>query len=102
MSNISIKKGDLLLELFSEEIPARMQSDAESQIESLFKKLLDNKGISYNSILTYSGPRHLALIIKKLDLKQKDQKINKKGPRIGSSRKAIEGFLRSNNINFSN
>ena len=56
MSDISIKKGDLLLELFSEEIPARMQSDAESQIESLFKKSLDNKGISYNSILTYSGP----------------------------------------------
>ena len=63
MSDISIKKGDLLLEFFSEEIPARMQSDAESQIESLFKKSLDNKGISYSSILTYSGPRHLALIL---------------------------------------
>ena len=102
MSDISIKKGDLLLEFFSEEIPARMQSDAESQIESLFKKSLDNKGISYNSILTYSGPRHLALIIKQLDLKQKDQIINKKGPKIGSSEKAIQGFLKSNNINFSN
>lgn len=101
MINSSCKKADLLLEFFSEEIPARMQLNSEKQLETLLKKSLANRGIGYDSFITYSGPRHLAVIIKKLDLKQKDQIKNKRGPRLGSNQKAIDGFLKSNNIHFS-
>ncbi len=99
MSNDDGEKGDLLLELFSEEIPARMQIGSEKQLTSLFEKSLMDRDIGYGPISTYSSPRHLSVIIKNVDLKQKNQIIEKRGPRLGSNEKAIHGFLKSNNIN---
>jgi len=99
MSNTYSRKGDLLLELFSEEIPARMQIGSEKQLSSLFEKSLMNRDIGYGPISTYSSSRHLSVIIKNIDLKQKNQIIEKRGPRLGSNEKAIHGFLKSNNIN---
>ena len=98
MSKNNDNKGKLLLELFSEEIPARMQINSEKQLSSLFEKSLIKRDIGYGSFLTFSSSRHLSIIINNLDLKQKNQIIEKRGPRVGSDKKAINGFLKSNNI----
>ena len=98
MSVNNDNKGKLLLELFSEEIPARMQINSEKQLSSLFEKSLIKRDIGYGSFLTFSSSRHLSIIINNLDLKQKNQIIEKRGPRVGSDKKAINGFLKSNNI----
>ena len=98
MSKNNDNKGKLLLELFSEEIPARMQINSEKQLSSLFEKSLIKRDIGYGLFSTFSSSRHLSVIINNLDLKQKNQKIEKRGPRVGSDKKAISGFLKSNNI----
>ena len=98
MSKNKGEKGNLLLELFSEEIPARMQTDSEKQLTNLFEKSLMNRDIGYGPISTFCSPRHLSVIIKNIDLKQKNQIIEKRGPRLGSNEKAIHGFLKSNNL----
>ena len=98
MSKNNDNKGKLLLELFSEEIPARMQINSEKQLSSLFEKSLIKRDIGYGSFLTFSSSRHLSIIINNLDLKQKNQIIEKRGPRVGSEKKAIDGFLKSNSI----
>ena len=98
MGRIDILKGNLLLEFFSEEIPARMQLNSEKQLENLLTKSLTESGIAFSNFKTYSSPRHLSIIIKNIDLKQKDQKIEKRGPRHNANQKAIDGFLKSNNL----
>ena len=101
MSKIDAQKGDLLVEFFSEEIPARFQVGSGEQLENLFVKKLVSKEVSFDSCKTYTGPRHLAIIIRDIDLVQKDQLVEKRGPRLGSDEKAINGFLKSNNISLS-
>ena len=71
MSKNNNKKGKLLLELFSEEIPARMQISSEKQLSSLFQKSLIKRNIGYGLFSTFSSSRHLSVIINNLDLKQK-------------------------------
>ena len=75
MNNHESNKGNLLLELFSEEIPARMQVDSEKQLENLFTSSLSSRGINYEICFTYSGPRHLSLIVNNIELIQQDKKI---------------------------
>jgi glycyl-tRNA synthetase beta chain len=89
------------LEIFSEEIPARMQLESEKQLERLFKSSLSSRGIGYEECFTYSGPRHLSLIINNIELTQKDKNIEIRGPRVGSNEKALTGFLKSKKINIS-
>ena len=101
MSKNDRQKGDLLVEFFSEEIPARMQVESGKQLENLLQKSLVSRDISFNQCKIYTGPRHLAIIIRDLDLIQKNQVIEKRGPRLGSDEKAINGFLKSNNISLS-
>ena len=101
MSKIDAQKGDLLVEFFSEEIPARLQVGSGEQLEYLFVKKLVSRELSFDSCKTYTGPRHLAIIIRDIDLVQKDQLVEKRGPRVGSDEKAINGFLKSNNISLS-
>ena len=101
MSKIDAQRGDLLVEFFSEEIPARLQVGSGEQLENLFVKKLVSREVSFVSCKTYTGPRHLAIIIRDLDLVQKDQLVEKRGPRLGSDEKAINGFLKSNNISLS-
>ena len=101
MSKIDAKRGDLLVEFFSEEIPARFQVESGEQLENLFVKKLVSREVSFGSCKTYTGPRHLAIIIRDIDLVQKDQLVEKRGPRLGSDEKAINGFLKSNNISLS-
>ena len=98
MNNMKKSRGNLLLEFFSEEIPARMQLNSEIQLQNLFVKSLTQRDIAYESLKTFSGPRHLSIIIKSIELEQKDQEIEKRGPRFDANQKAIDGFLKSNQL----
>jgi glycyl-tRNA synthetase beta chain len=86
---------DLLLELFSEEIPARMQSGAAKELERLVAGALSDRGLLFESAKSFAGPRRLTLAIGGLPAKQPDASEERKGPRVGAPEKAIEGFLRS-------
>jgi glycyl-tRNA synthetase beta chain len=86
---------ELLLELFSEEIPARMQAQAAKDLERLVVGSLSDRGLLFEGIKAFSGPRRLTLVIAGLPAQQKDVEEERKGPRVGAPEKAIEGFLRS-------
>ena len=86
---------DLLLELFSEEIPARMQQKAARDLERLMNERLIAAGFLPEGVKAFAGPRRLALIATGLPARQPDRQEEKKGPRVGAPEKAIEGFLKS-------
>src|SRR5499427_2681279 len=86
---------DLLLELFSEEIPARMQARAAEDLKTIVTGRLVDAGLVYEGARAFATPRRLALTIQGLPNRQPDLKEEKKGPRVGSPEKAIEGFLKS-------
>jgi len=86
---------DLLLELFSEEIPARMQVQAAKDLERLVVGALSDRGLLFEAAKAFAGPRRLTLAITGLPFKQPDVSEEKKGPRVGAPEKAIEGFLKS-------
>jgi glycyl-tRNA synthetase beta chain len=85
---------DLLLELFSEEIPARMQVRAAEDLQRLVGDALQAAGLSFSTSAAESGPRRLSLQIEGLSARSADIREEKKGPRVGAPEKAIEGFLR--------
>ncbi|MCM8557123.1 glycine--tRNA ligase subunit beta [Sphingomicrobium sediminis] len=85
---------DFLLELFSEEIPARMQAKARADLERLFAAQLANAGLKADSITTYSTPRRLALIAIGLPAETEAVREETKGPPTAAPDQAIEGFLR--------
>ncbi len=85
----------LLLELFSEEIPARMQKRAEEDLAKAFGEKLKATGLDAKAIKTFSAPRRLGLFIDDLPAKAADVNEEKKGPRVGSPDQAIQGFLKS-------
>lgn len=89
---------DLLLELFSEEIPARMQAQGAKDLERLVIGALSDRGLLLEAAKVFSGPRRLTLAINGLPAKQPDVSEEKKGPRINAPEKAIEGFLRSASV----
>lgn len=86
---------DLLLELFSEEIPARLQANAAKDLERMMNERLVAAGFAPEGVKAFAGPRRLALIATGLPLRQPDRIQEKKGPRVGAPEKAIEGFLKS-------
>src|SRR5690349_12911757 len=86
---------DLLLELFSEEIPARMQARAAEDLKTIVTGKLVDAGLVYEGARAFATPRRLALTIQGLPNRQPDLKEEKKGPRVGSPEKAVEGFLKS-------
>ena len=63
MNNMEKSRGNLLLEFFSEEIPARMQLNSEIQLQNLFVKSLTQRDIAFESFKTFSGPRHLSICL---------------------------------------
>lgn len=86
---------DLLLELLSEEIPARMQAGAATELERLVVGALSEQGILFESVRRFFGPRRLTLAFAGLPLKQPEVSEERKGPRVGAPQPAIDGFLRS-------
>jgi glycyl-tRNA synthetase beta chain len=86
---------ELFLELFSEEIPARMQAQAQENLKKLVTDALVERGLVYEGAKAFSTPRRLALSVHGLPARQPDQREEKKGPRVGAPEKAIEGFLKS-------
>jgi glycyl-tRNA synthetase beta chain len=84
----------LLLEFFSEEIPARMQARAEADLERLMMDKLTAAGFLPEGVKAFSTPRRLALVVEGLPPRQPDVREERKGPRVGAPEKALEGFLR--------
>ncbi|MBB6308283.1 glycine--tRNA ligase subunit beta [Xanthobacter tagetidis] len=85
---------DLLLELFSEEIPARMQAQAAEALRKLVTDKLVERGLIYEGAKAFVTPRRLALSVHGLPGRQADQKEEKKGPRVGAPEAALQGFLK--------
>ncbi len=89
---------DFLLELRSEEIPARMQAGARENLAKLFTAELAKAGLSAGEIVTYAGPRRLALIAKGLPAATEAVSEEVKGPRASAPPQALEGFLRKTGL----
>ncbi|MCK5908802.1 MAG: glycine--tRNA ligase subunit beta, partial [Caulobacter sp.] len=88
----------LLLELFSEEIPARMQAQAAKDLERMAREHLAAAGFLPEALTTFAGPRRLTLVAEGLPLAQADRKEELKGPRVGAPPQAMEGFLRKTGL----
>lgn len=86
---------ELLLELFSEEIPARMQAQAAEDLKRLVTEALGERGLGFEGAASFATPRRLALHIAGLPARQPDLREEKKGPRVGAPQAAVEGFLKS-------
>ena len=88
----------LLIELFSEEIPARMQVQAARDFERMAREKLAGEGLLPQALKTFSGPRRLTLVAEGLPAAQGDRHEERKGPKVGSPDAAISGFLRSTGL----
>ena len=86
---------DLLLELFSEEIPARMQARAAADLKRLVTDALIERGLAYEGAAAFATPRRLALHVAGIPVRQPDTREEKKGPRVGAPDAAVQGFLKS-------
>ena len=86
---------DLLLEFFSEEIPARMQPRAMEDLKKLVTDRLVEAGLVYEGAKAFATPRRIALAVHGVPARQKDIREEKKGPRVGAPEAAVAGFLKS-------
>ena len=86
---------DLLLELFSEEIPARMQRKAAEDLKKLVTDALVERGLVYEGAKAFATPRRLALHIAGLPVRGRDVREERKGPRVGAPDAAVQGFLKA-------
>ncbi|WP_119272015.1 glycine--tRNA ligase subunit beta [Taklimakanibacter deserti] len=92
---------ELLLELFSEEIPARMQAKAAEDLKSLVTNALVDLGLVYEGAQAHATPRRLVLSVEGLAARTKDVTEERKGPRIDAPEQAIQGFLKSTGLELS-
>jgi glycyl-tRNA synthetase beta chain len=86
---------DLLIELFSEEIPARMQRRAAADMEKLVTDALVAAGLPYEGARAFATPRRLALTVHGVPKRSPDRLEEKRGPRVGAPQAAIDGFVKS-------
>jgi glycyl-tRNA synthetase beta chain len=89
---------DFLLELFSEEIPARMQPKAAEDLRRLFGEALAEAGLVAGEVQTFATPRRLALIARGLPVATPDVSEERRGPRADAPAQAIDGFLKSTGL----
>ena len=89
---------ELLVEFFSEEIPARMQARAAEDLARLFGAALKEADLAHQSVRTLVTPRRLALVVDGSPAAQPDRRIERKGPRVGAPQQAIDGFLGANGL----
>lgn len=88
----------LLLEIFSEEIPARMQAGAARDLERMVGERLKAAGLGWEAIAAYAGPRRLTLVVEGLPTATPDREDEIKGPRVSAPEQALEGFLRKTGL----
>jgi glycyl-tRNA synthetase beta chain len=86
---------DLLLELFSEEIPARMQAKAADDLRRMVTDKLVAEGLVYEGAKAFVTPRRLALTVHGIPARQPDLKDERKGPKVGAPDAAVQGFLKA-------
>ena len=86
---------ELLLELFSEEIPARMQTRAREDLARFLGQALGEAGLEYKEIKTFATPRRLTVVVDGLPSRSPDVREEKKGPRVDAPEAAVKGFLKS-------
>ena len=86
---------ELLLELFSEEIPARMQARAADDLKRLVTEGLKAQGLGVGEAEAYATPRRLTLVVKDVPLKSPAVSEERKGPRVGAPEQALAGFLKA-------
>ncbi len=89
---------ELLIELFSEEIPARMQAKAAEDLRALVTNGLVDAGLTYEGAQAHATPRRLVLSVEGLNAKAADTVEERKGPRIDAPQPAIDGFLKSTGL----
>ncbi|MGN8544073.1 glycine--tRNA ligase subunit beta [Bradyrhizobium sp. 13971] len=89
---------DLLLELFSEEIPARMQAKAADDLRRMVTDKLVAEGLVYEGAKAFATPRRLALTVHGIPARQPDLKDERRGPRVGGPEPAIQGFLKATGL----
>ena len=89
---------DLLLEVLSEEIPARMQAGGAQELEKQVCSRLEDARLTFGKPERFATPRRLALLVRDLPAEQPDITIERKGPRVDAPEKAIAGFLRSTGL----
>lgn len=89
---------ELLLELFSEEIPARMQARAADELKRLVTEKLRAGGLAFARAEAYVTPRRLALVVDGLPEAQPDLKEERRGPRVGAPDQAVQGFLKASGL----
>lgn len=88
----------LLLELFSEEIPARMQAGAARDLARMATERLKAAGLEHEALTTFAGPRRLTLVVEGLPASTPDREEELKGPRTSAPDQALEGFLRKTGL----
>ena len=89
---------DLLLELFSEEIPARMQAKAADDLRRMVTDKLVAEGLVYDGAKAFATPRRLTLTVHGIPARQPDLKTERKGPKIGAADAAVQGFLKATGL----
>ncbi|ABE38459.1 Glycine--tRNA ligase [Rhodopseudomonas palustris BisB5] len=89
---------DLLLELFSEEIPARMQAKAADDLRRMVTEKLVAEGLVYEGAKAFATPRRLALTVHGIPARQPDLKDERKGPKVGAPDAAVQGFLKATGL----
>lgn len=89
-----VKMAELLVEIFSEEIPARMQKKASEDFAGLIEKDLKEAGLKYGNVISYVTPRRLVCVVDEMDIVIPDIKEERRGPRVDAPETAIKGFLR--------
>ncbi len=89
---------ELLIELFSEEIPARMQQKAAEDLRQMVTNALVEAGLTYEGAQAHGGARRLVLSVEGLDAKAADVNEERKGPRVDAPKPAIDGFLKSTGL----
>ena len=93
---------ELLIELFSEEIPARMQQRAASDFAGLVTDGLKAAGLKFDNVRKFVTPRRLVLVLDDLPVKTPDVSLERKGPRVDAPQQAIDGFLKSAGVSLEN
>ena len=94
-----IKMSELFIELYSEEIPAKLQIDARNKIKKTIDESLTKKGINFKSSKSFSTPKRLVFFVDGIPEKIEQKKKIIKGPNTNAPEIALEGFIKSNNLN---